>query len=79
MSTCGAVCFINSLSAPDMAFCFISVFISSWEDININKDKVIFVYCKSGRRSEIAYNNLKDLGYEVYDLGAFSNVNLTKE
>lgn len=46
---------------------------------NLDKNKVIFVYCKSGGRSKIAYNNLTNLGYEVYDLGAFSNVDLEKE
>lgn len=34
------------------------------------KDITIFVYCRSGRRSEIAAKSLVDLGYtDVYDLG----------
>ena len=49
------------------------------EDIDIDKDKVIFVYCKSGGRSEVAFNTLTDLGYTVYDLGAFSSIELPKE
>ena len=49
------------------------------ENIKIDKDKAIFVYCKSGSRSEVAYNILENLGYEVYDLGAFSNIDLPKE
>lgn len=49
------------------------------ENISIDKDKVIFVYCKSGNRSGIAYSTLKDLGYEVYDLKAFSDISLPKE
>jgi len=49
------------------------------ENINLDKDNIIFVYCKSGGRSQIAYNNLTNLGYEVYDLGAFSEINLPKE
>lgn len=49
------------------------------ENIEIDKDKVIFVYCKSGNRSGIAYNTLKSLGYTVYDLGAFNNIDLEKE
>jgi len=49
------------------------------KDINLDKNKIIFVYCKSGKRSNIAYANLTHLGYTVYDLGAFSNVNLEKE
>lgn len=49
------------------------------ENIEIEKDKVIFVYCKSGNRSGIAYNTLKNLGYTIYDLGAFANIDLEKE
>lgn len=47
--------------------------------IEIDKDKIIFVYCKSGRRSSIAYDTLKNLGYTVYDLGAYDKINLEKE
>lgn len=49
------------------------------ENINIDKNKVVFVYCRSGNRSNIAYNKLKTLNYEVYDLGAFSSIDLDKE
>lgn len=49
------------------------------KDSNIDKDKVVFVYCRSGVRSKKAYNALKDLGYEVYDLGAFNSIDLEKE
>lgn len=49
------------------------------KEINIDKDKVIFVYCKSGNRSSKAYNTLKNLGYNVYDLGAYDNIDLEKE
>ena len=49
------------------------------EDIEIDKDKLIFVYCKSGNRSNIAYNTLIELGYVVYDLGAISDIDLEKE
>ena len=48
-------------------------------DDKISKNKVIFVYCKSGNRSKIAFNTLKNLGYEVYDLGAFTEIDLPKE
>lgn len=48
-------------------------------DETIDKSKVILVYCKSGKRSEIAYNKLKTLGYEVYDLGSFDTIDLPKE
>jgi len=49
------------------------------ENVNLDKDKVIFVYCKSGNRSSIAYETLTNLGYTVYDLGAFSEIDLPKE
>lgn len=49
------------------------------ENIEISKDKVLFVYCRSGKRSNIAYNTLKELGYEVYDLGSYDSLNLDKE
>ena len=49
------------------------------ENIDLDKSKTIMVYCKSGKRSSIAYNTLKALGYDVYDLGAFSSVQLEKE
>ncbi len=47
--------------------------------IDIDKDKIIFVYCKSGGRSSIAYNTLKNLGYTVYDLGGIDKIDLPKE
>lgn len=49
------------------------------KDSNIDKNKAIFVYCKSGVRSKKAYDTLKYLGYEVYDLGAFNSIDLEKE
>lgn len=49
------------------------------KEISLDKEKVIFVYCKSGRRSEVAFNTLTNLGYIVYDLGAFSSIDLPKE
>lgn len=49
------------------------------EESELDKDKIIFVYCRSGNRSGIAYDTLKDLGYEVYDLGAFEDIDLPKE
>ncbi len=47
--------------------------------INLDKNKIILVYCKSGKRSKIAYDKLIELGYDVIDLGAYSNVKLDKE
>ena len=49
------------------------------ETIEIDKDKVVLVYCRSGNRSGIAYDILEDLGYKVYDLGAFNEIDLPKE
>lgn len=49
------------------------------KDSNIDKNKIVFVYCRSGARSKKAYDTLKELGYEVYDLGAFNSLDLEKE
>ena len=49
------------------------------ENTELDKDKILFVYCKSGARSNVAYQKLKDLGYTVYDMGAYENIDLEKE
>ena len=49
------------------------------ENTDLDKTKTIMVYCKSGVRSNKAYNTLKDLGYDVVDLGAYDKVELEKE
>ena len=49
------------------------------EDVELEKEKTILVYCQSGIRSKVAYDKLKTLGYEVYDLGAYDSINLEKE
>lgn len=42
----------------------------SFTDVYPDKDRVIFVYCRSGNRSKQATNKLIDLGYtNVFDLG----------
>lgn len=39
-----------------------------------NKNKKIFVYCQSGRRSKIACNFLETIGYtNIYDLGGIND------
>ena len=49
------------------------------DKIDLDKDKTILVYCQSGNRSKIAYEKLEDLGYKVYDLGAFGEIDLPHE
>lgn len=49
------------------------------ENTNLDKTKTILVYCRSGNRSSTAYNTLKALGYDVYDMGAFAKIDLPKE
>ena len=49
------------------------------ENTNLDRNKNIFVYCRSGNRSEVAFNTLTNLGYIVYDLGAFAEIDLPKE
>jgi len=44
----------------------------------LDKNKMILVYCYSGSRSKIATDTLKSLGYQVYDLGAYSKIDLPK-
>lgn len=49
-------------------------------NIELKKEEIILVYCKSGTRSNIAYNTLKKMGYkEVYDLGSIDSVKLPME
>ena len=44
--------------------------------ITTDKESKIVVYCKSGARSNKAYNTLKSLGYNnIYDLGSINNCN----
>ena len=44
------------------------------ESIISDKNKKIVVYCKSGKRSNIAAQKLIELGYKnVYDLGSVNN------
>jgi len=44
------------------------------ENDNFDINKTLLVYCKSGKRSKIAYDKLKSYGYKVYDLGAYETI-----
>ena len=48
-------------------------------NVELEKDKTIIVYCRSGARSKIARARLQKLGYEVFDAGAYDNIDLEKE
>lgn len=43
------------------------------ENVELDKNKTIIVYCRSGNRSNEAAKKLKELGYTVYDLGSIDN------
>lgn len=49
------------------------------ESTTLDKTKTIIVYCRSGRRSAIAYDTLKAFGFDVYDLGSYEDITLEKE
>ena len=49
------------------------------ENVELDKEKLILVYCKSGNRSAVAYNMLINLGFNVYDMGAYIEIDLPKE
>ena len=48
------------------------------DEIDLDKNKTIFVYCRSGKRSSQAYSKLKNYGYNVIDLGAYDSIDLDK-
>lgn len=47
-------------------------------DTSIFKDKIVLVYCQSGRRAKFAYETLYAQGFEVYNLGAIDDIDLPK-
>lgn len=57
----------------------INIPLNELEQITIAKNVMLFVYCKSGARSQEAYEILKEMGYSVHDLGAIASINLPKE
>jgi len=48
------------------------------ENINLDKDKIILVYCRSGNRSQIASSKLQSLGCTTYDLGGMDEIEIFK-
>lgn len=51
----------------------INVPLGEIENSNLDQEKTIIVYCKSGNRSKKAREQLEELGYIVYDLGSIDN------
>lgn len=47
--------------------------------VNIDKDKTILVYCRSGKRATTAVEKWKRLGYTAYNMGGIANIDLPKE
>ncbi|MCR1933453.1 rhodanese-like domain-containing protein [Clostridium tepidum] len=44
------------------------------EDEVPDKNSTIFIYCNSGKKAKIAYEHLKELGYNnLYDLGGIED------
>ena len=48
-------------------------------DVSLYKDKVVLLYCKSGKRADIAYESLYALGFKVYNLGGIEDIDLPKD
>ena len=47
---------------------------NKFNDLGYDKETKIIVYCRSGKRSAIAAETLKKMGYlYIYDLGGISN------
>ena len=47
--------------------------------VNIDKNKTILVYCRSGKRATTAVEKLKRLGYTAYNMGGLDNIDLPKK
>ena len=47
-------------------------------NIDLDKEKIILVYCRSGSRSKIASSKLQSLGYTTYDLGGMDEIEVFK-
>lgn len=49
------------------------------ENIELDKEKTIIVYCQEGDESSIACTILRKLGYGAFDLGTYNTITLEKE
>lgn len=49
------------------------------ENINLDKNKKILVYCQSGNRSQKAFVSLINMGYDVFNMGGIDDIDLPKE
>ena len=49
------------------------------ENVELNKEKTIIVYCQEGNESNTACTVLRELGYEAFDLGTYNTITLKKE
>lgn len=57
----------------------INIPLDDLESTTFDKTKTIIVYCKSGRRSALAYEKLTSLGIKAFDLGSYDSITLGKE
>ena len=48
-------------------------------DVSLFKNKIVLLYCKSGKRANMAYESLYALGYTVYNLGGIEDIDLPME
>lgn len=49
------------------------------ENVELDKEKTIIVYCQEGDDSSIACTILRELGYGAFDLGKYNTITLEKE
>ncbi len=49
------------------------------ENVELDKEKTIIVYCQEGDESNAACTVLRELGYEAFDLGTYNTITLKKE
>ncbi len=49
------------------------------ENIELDKEKTIIVYCQESCESNAVCTALRELGYEAFDLGTYNTITLEKE